>query len=160
MTFLRSPTVHQLGEGAGLALDAFRLMAIGADAGALVAAFDARLGPPGRAALGAMHLLVREIGAAGGRRVMVACPGCCRLTGDELGLFGLLSAAQSRDDARIDAHLAWLLAGRKSDTARSAALAFGGLFKLARLMIEGAPQQSSGAPRLAAFPTMRAAGPA
>lgn len=160
MTFLSTPILHHLGEGAALVLDAFRMMAVGGETGAVVAAFDARLGPPGRLALGALHLFVHEIGAADGRRLKIACPGCCRLTGDELSVIGLLSAAQARDTARVDAHLVWLFAGRESDTARAAALAFGRLFRGAHLVIDGAPRETPETPGLAAFPGARAAGTA
>ena len=145
MIFLNSPTVQQLGEGAELALHAFRLMAAGADASALVAAFDARLGPPGREALGAMHVLVHEIAAAGGRRLTIACPGCCRLTGDELSVLGLLAAAQGHDLDRMSPHVRCLLAGRASETAGRAALAFGGLLRDAGLPVEAAPGDSAAA---------------
>lgn len=158
MTFVKSLTVHQLGEGAGFALDAFRIMAAGGDQSGIVAAFDARFGFPGRAALGAMHMLVREIGTAGGRRVTVACPGCCRMTGDELSLLALLSAAQLREHRRLDAHVSWLLAGRDSETARSAALAVGGLFKGAGLAIEGPPVDVSAPARMSPFAVMRVVG--
>jgi hypothetical protein len=135
-------------------------MAAGADQSAVVAAFDARLGFPGRAALGAMHMLVREIGTAGARRVSVACPGCCRMTADELSFLALLSAAQLRDHALADAHVTWLLAGRHSETARSAALAIGGMFKAAGLIIEGPPVELIATPRAPRFPVLRAVGKA
>lgn len=158
MTFVKSLTVHQLGEGAALALDAFRIMAAGSDPGAVVAAFDARFGFAGRAALGALQLLVREIGTAGGRRVTIACPGCCRMTGDELSVLALLAAAQRRDHQRLGAHLYWLLAGRDSETARVSALAAAGLFRGAGLSIADPPVDVSPPSRLAAFPAMGAIG--
>jgi hypothetical protein len=105
-------------------------------------------------------MLVREIGTAGARRVSVACPGCCRMTADELSVLALLSAAQARDHALADAHVTWLLAGRHSLTARSAALAVGGLFKAAGLIIEGPPVELSAASRAPRFPVLRAVGEA
>lgn len=158
MTFVNLLTVHQLGAGAALALDAFRIMAAGGDPGAVVTAFDRQFGLAGRAALGALQLLVREIGSAGARRVSIACPGCCRMTSDELSVLAMLSAAQRGDHQRLAAHLAWLLAGPDSDTARVSALAVGGLFKGAGLAIEGPPVEVSSPARPAAFPVMRAAG--
>ncbi len=136
MTFLRTFTVHHLDDGGRLALTAFRTMATGADASELMNLFNARLGFSGTAALGAMHLLVKEIGTVGARRVTIACPGCCHVTADELSLVALLAAGQARDHARLESHVAWLLAGRRSETARASALGVGGIFKAAGLTID------------------------
>lgn len=136
MSFVRSPTTHQLGDGARLALSAFRCMAAGCDHSEVAAAFDGRLGVAGRAALGALLLLVREIGTAGARRVVIGAPGGCRLTADEVSVLALLAAAQRRDHTRIDAHARWLMAGRESATMRTAAMAVGGLFRGADLAID------------------------
>lgn len=157
MSFVRSPTAHQLGDGALLVLTAFRCMAAGCDQSEIASAFQSRLGVAGQAALGALSLLAWEIGTIGGRRVVIAAPGACRLTADEVGTLALLAAAQTRDDARIDAHIAWLLAGRDSETARAAALAVGGLFKGAGLTLENScgeispPARSSGRPPVSAI---------
>jgi hypothetical protein len=160
MTFVRHLTLRQLGEGDALALHAFRAMAARCDQSAVLAAFDTRLGFPGRAALGALHILVRELGVTGGRRLTIACPGCCQVTADELSLIALLSAAQKRDHQRLDAHLGWLLAGRSSETARSAALAFAGLFQGAMLAIDGPPADLSPSSQDGVFPAIREAGSA
>ncbi|MDZ7627430.1 MAG: hypothetical protein U5J99_03345 [Parvularculaceae bacterium] len=158
MSFIKSITVHALGEASGLALSAFRMMAAAADSSEIVDRFDAHFGVTGRAGLGAMHLLVREIGTAGARRLCVACPGCCRMTADELSVLALLSAAQARDHARVEAHLIWLLAGRTSETARSAALAIGGLFKSAGLTIENPGVEGSAPARAPGRAALHAAG--
>ncbi|MFN3960003.1 MAG: hypothetical protein ACK4NP_08830 [Parvularculaceae bacterium] len=129
--------VPRLGAGPALALDAFRLMATGSDECGLVARFDDEFGFAGRAALGAMHLLVREIGMRGCRRMTIACPGCCRLTDDEWRILALLGAAQARDVSRVDFHLSCLFAGRGSETARAAALALGGLFRAVGRELDG-----------------------
>lgn len=136
MTFVSILSAQQLDAGAQLALNALRCVAIGCDDSEVVAAFDLRFGIAGRAALGALFLLVREIKAAGRRPIAVAAPGSCRLTADEAITLALLSAGQTRDDCGIDGHVAALLAGRDSVTARRAALAVGGLFKAAGLTLE------------------------
>ncbi len=136
VTFVPSLSAQHLGEGALLALNALRCMAIGCDESEVVAAFDSRFGVAGRAALGALFLLVREIAAAGRRPIAVAAPGSCRLTADEAITLALLSAGQARDDCGIVGHVAALLAGRESVTARRAAVAVGGLFKAAGLTLE------------------------
>ncbi len=148
MTFVKSIAVHQFGDASALVLAAFRVIAAGADYGDLVREFDARFDFAGRAELGALHMLVREIGTFGARRVSIACPGCCRLTGDELSVLALLKAAQARDHALVDAHIAWLLAGRDNQTARAAAMAIGGLFTGAGLIFD-APAVEVSAPRRA-----------
>ncbi len=135
MTFVSFPSTNNLSEGEQLALNAFRCMAIGCDESDLVAAFDARFGVAGRLALGALFLLVREMGAVGGRQFAVAAPGSCRLTADEAGALALLSAGQQRDECRLDAAIAALFAGRDWASARAAAVALGGLFKAAGLTL-------------------------
>jgi hypothetical protein len=137
MSFDALRTVPRLGAGSALALEAFRLMATGSDESALVARFDAEFGLAGRAALGAMHLLVREIGMRGCRRLTIACPGCCRLTDDEWRILALLGAAQARDVSRVDFHLSCLFDGRGGETARAAAMALGGLFRAAGRELDG-----------------------
>lgn len=159
MSFVSSPTAPQLGEGALLVLTAFRCMAAGCDQSEVAAAFESRLGVAGRAALGALLLLVREIGTIGGRKVLIAAPGSCRLTADELSTLALLAAAQSRDEPRVAAHIAWLLAGRDSETARAAVLAVGRLFAGAGLALDNLgieisrPPSSSRHPRVKAVST-------
>lgn len=160
LSFVQSITVHSLGEAGSLALAAFRSMAAGADQGDLVQRFDGQFGYAGRAALGALHMLVREIGTVGARRVCIACPGCCRMTADEMSVLALLSAAQARDHALVAAHIAWLLAGRDSDTARSAALAIGGLFKSAGLTLENPGVEISAPVRPAGRAVLSVAGEA
>jgi hypothetical protein len=111
-------------------------MAIGCDDAEIVAAFDARFGVAGRAAMGALFLLVREIGARSKRPICISAPGSCRVTADEVIALAVLSSGQARDRCRIDGHIAALLAGRESPTARAAAIAIGGLFKAAGLALE------------------------
>jgi hypothetical protein len=136
MAFVTHPSANQLGDGGFLALQAFRCLAAGCDEEEILGLFDARLGILGRAALGALLMLVREIGRAGGRGVVIGAPGSCRLTADEVSALGLLGAAQSNDQERISAHIAWLFAGRESETARAAARAISCLFKEAGLALE------------------------
>jgi len=137
MSFDALRPMPRLGAGSVLALDAFRLMATGSDDGGLVARFDAEFGFAGRAALGALHLLVREIGMRACRRLTIACPGCRRLTDDEWRILALLGAAQARDVSRVDFHLACFIAGRGGETARAAAMALGGLFRDAGRDLDG-----------------------
>lgn len=129
MSFDALGTVPRLGAGSALALDAFRLMATGSDESRLLARFDDEFGLAGRAALGAMQLLVREIAMRGCRRMRIACPGWRRPTDDERIILALLGAAQARDDPRVDFLLSWLFAGRAGETARAAAMALGRLFR-------------------------------
>ncbi len=147
MPFVGTCSVRDFGEGARLALDAFRVMAAGGDQSAIVEAFDARLGVLGRGALGALHILVREISAVGRRRVAVAFPGCPRMTADELSVLAMMSAAQRRDHPMVERHLVWILAGRDSETARSAATAIGGILSGAGLTISGPPVTLAATPR-------------
>ncbi|MFN0025057.1 MAG: hypothetical protein ACKVS5_14275 [Parvularculaceae bacterium] len=147
MTFIKTMNIHDLGVGPALALRAFRSMAAGCDHADLVRRFDEVFGFAGRAALGAMHMLVKEIGVAGGRRVAVACPGCCKLTADELSVLALLSAAQERNDPLIEAHAAWLMAGQPAATARAAAIAVSAVFKIAGLTLARPPVEISARPR-------------
>ena len=157
MTLIRSFTLREFGEGSRLALDAFRMMAAGGDHSAIVEAFDARLGVLGRGALGALHILVREISAVGRRRVAVACPGCNCMTADELSVLALMSAAQRRDHPMVERHLVWILAGRDSESARSAATAIGGIFSGAGLTITGPPVNPEVTPRATKGQALRVA---
>lgn len=66
-------------------------------------------------ALGALYALVMVIGRTGRRRLTIHPPGCVGCTADEQVLTAMIAAAQDGDDARLDAHLAWVL-GRPADT--------------------------------------------
>jgi hypothetical protein len=143
MAFVITPTTNQLSEGAQFALNAFRCMAANTDPSDVIAAFDQRLGVTGRATLGAFHLLAREMGTAGVRRIAIAAPGSCRVTRDELGVLALLSAAQALDGTRTAAQVAWLLGGRRNETLAAAASAIGSAFKSAGLSVDSSGLENS-----------------
>lgn len=146
MTFVRSLPLPDLGLGAGYALWGFRAAAVHhGDCPALIDAFQSTFGGTGREALSSLHVFVRILGCDGGRRIVLAPPGCCRVTPDELSIVAALSAAQENAEARRDAHLAWLTGGLNEERARAAADLVGAAFARAHLRIE-APEIEVSAP--------------
>jgi len=100
-------------QGEHMLLWAFRATAFGAGDCRLVRRqFEEACGPLGLEALTALRVFVRELGLGGRRKVTLAAPGSRRLTRDELCILSVFAAAQSEEYARMEAHLAWLLADR------------------------------------------------
>ena len=111
----RRPDDHarfcDLSHGEHMLLWAFRAAAFGAGDCRLVRRqFEESCGPLGIEALTALTVFVRELGLSGRRKITLAAPGSYRLTRDEQSVLALFAAAQAEDYARLDAHLAWLLA--------------------------------------------------
>lgn len=159
MPFSTAITIPDLGPGAGYALWGFRAAATGhVSCPALVNGYEDAFGDFGRPALGALRMLAREIGSAGGRRVTIAAPGCCCVTADELSIVALLSAAQAKDTALCDAHLSWLMCGRGERGARAAAMSLGGIFASAGMTIERPEIELKGPAAVKPFRSFHAAG--
>lgn len=59
----------------------------------------------------ALTVFVQQLAVQGRRTVSLAPPGCLTLTRDEQLVVAVFAAAQAGDQDRLDAHLAWLLAG-------------------------------------------------
>lgn len=142
MTFVASLTIPQLGVGAGYALWGFRAIAIGhRDCPALVRGFERLFEEKSTAARNAVYQFAGAISTCGNRRIAVAEPGSCGVTSDELSIVAVLAAAQRSDAERRDAHLLWLLAQRKNESAGRAADSVGLMFKAAGLLIDQPPIQ-------------------
>ncbi|WP_332765404.1 hypothetical protein [Phenylobacterium sp.] len=104
--------LDELCQGEHMLLWAFRALAIGAGDCRLVRQqFDDACGPVGVEALAALTVFVRELARGGRRKITLAAPGSMRITRDEQLILALFAAAQAEDYARLEAHLAWLLAG-------------------------------------------------
>ncbi|WP_309644031.1 hypothetical protein [Phenylobacterium sp.] len=104
--------LDDLTQGEHMLLWAFRALAIGArDCRLIHRQFDEACGPAGGEALAALSVFVGELGRSGRRKVTLAAPGSLRITRDEQLILALFAAAQAEDYARLEAHLAWLLAG-------------------------------------------------
>ena len=132
-----SVSVVELGAGGGYAIWGFRAAAVGyVQCPALVRGYNDVFGEYGRPALEGLHMLAREIGNSGGRRVTIAYLGCGCATADELSIVALLSAAQEKDDVLREAHLSWLMCGRCKEGARTAATVVGETFGAAGMRIE------------------------
>lgn len=98
-------------QGEHMLLWAFRATAFGAgDCHLIRRQFEESCGPMGVQALTALSVFVRELGQNGRRKVTLAASGSYRLTRDEQSILALFAAAQAEDYARMEAHLAWLLA--------------------------------------------------
>ncbi|MEM9937969.1 MAG: hypothetical protein AAF768_03905 [Pseudomonadota bacterium] len=110
--FLSGVHVPDLGLGAGIALWSFRACARGgAKCCTLVRGFERTFGEDGPSALAGVLDFARSLGNDGRRGILLAMPGCARVTADELSIVACLSSAQARDCALCDAHLSWLYAG-------------------------------------------------
>lgn len=104
--------LDELSQGEHMLVWAFRTLAIGAhDCGLVRRQFEDACGPVGVEALAALTVFVGDLGRTGRRRIVLAAPGSMRLTRDEQLILALFAAAQAEDYARLEAHLAWLLAG-------------------------------------------------
>ncbi|MES2897555.1 MAG: hypothetical protein V4759_16155 [Pseudomonadota bacterium] len=104
--------LDELSQGEHMLLWAFRALAIGArDCRLIHRQFEDACGAAGAEALAALTVFVRELALNGRRRITVAAPGSRCVTRDEQLILALFAAAQAEDYARLEAHLAWLLAG-------------------------------------------------
>lgn len=72
--------------------------------------FERACGMAGFEALNALEVFVRELARRGRRKVTLCVPGSYRLSRDEQLVVAIFAAAQAEDYARLEAHLAWLLA--------------------------------------------------
>lgn len=105
--------LSDLTQGEHMLLWAFRAAAFGAgDCHLIHRQFEDACGPMGMEALTALTVFVRELGVGGRRKVSLAAPGSFRLTRDEQSVLALFASAQADDYARLEAHLAWLLADK------------------------------------------------
>ncbi|MEO0550454.1 MAG: hypothetical protein AAFZ91_11085 [Pseudomonadota bacterium] len=110
--FLHGIHIPDLGLGAGIALWSFRACARGgAKCCSIIRGFEKTFGGDGPNALASMLEFTKSLGNDGRRSILLATPGCARVTADELSVVACLSAAQSKDSALCDAHLSWLFAG-------------------------------------------------
>jgi hypothetical protein len=103
--------LSDLTQGEHMLLWGFRAAAFGvADCRLVRRQFEEACGPLGLEALTALTVFVRELGLGGRRKISLAAPGSYRLTRDEQTVLALFASAQAEDYARLEAHLAWLLA--------------------------------------------------
>ena len=103
--------LSDLTQGEHMLLWGFRAAAFGVGGCELVRRqFDEACGPLGLEALTALTVFVRELGLTGRRKITLAAPGSHRLTRDEQSVLAVFASAQTEDYARLEAHLAWLLA--------------------------------------------------
>jgi hypothetical protein len=103
--------LQDLTRGEHMLLWSFRAMAVGRGDCVLVRRqFEDTCGALATEAQAALGVFVRELGAAGRRKVTLAAPGSFRLTCDEQLVLAVFAAAQEEDYVRMEAHLAWLLA--------------------------------------------------
>ena len=116
MALVRSMTLPQLGIGASYAIWGFRAAATGhSDCPTLMKGYERAFHEDGEYALHLMRELARIFGNKGRRRIVLAGPGCCAVTADELSIVAMLSAAQDKDDVRRNAHITWLM-GKSGET--------------------------------------------
>ena len=136
MAFVRGINIQALGAGAGFAIWSFRAVASGCrDCVSLRRGFDEAFGEKAPCALGAMMQFAKILGAAGGRRILLAPSGCCSVTADELSIVASLCAAQKGDLALCKAHLVWLTCAEGHGASLSAATCVSNLFYSAGMAI-------------------------
>ena len=121
--FPTSTRLNDLLQGEHTLLWAFRAIAFGAGGCPLLRRqFEDVCGPAaGTEAFNALTVFVRELGLHGRRRVTLHVPGTFRLSCDELLILAAFAAAQDEDYVRLEAHLAWLIAGEPSGVFGAAA---------------------------------------
>lgn len=103
--------LRDLSQGEHMLVWGFRAMAFGVGACPLVQRQYAQAcGVMGTEALNALEVFVRELARLGRRKVTLCVPGSYRLSRDEQLIVAIFAAAQMEDYARLEAHLAWLLA--------------------------------------------------
>ena len=102
---------------------AFRSIAFGAGGCPLLKRqFEDICGPAaGTEAFNALTVFVRELALHGRRKVTLHVPGSFGLSRDEQLILAAFAAAQDEDYARLEAHLAWLLAAEPSGVFGAAA---------------------------------------
>lgn len=120
------PAPASLGEllqGEHTLIWAFRAIALGAGGCPLLKRqFEDICGPAaGTEAFSALSVFVRELARHGRRKVTLHVPGSFRLSGDEQLILAAFAAAQEDDYVRLEAHLAWLIAGEPSGVFGAAA---------------------------------------
>lgn len=114
--------LRELGYGEHLVVWGFRAVVSGRGECPVVAReFKAACGELAGEARGALTVFVQQLAAQGRRAVCLAPPGCLTLTRDEQLLTAVFAAAQADDEARLSAHLSWLLAGPASPPFAAAA---------------------------------------
>ncbi|MAI91907.1 hypothetical protein [Ponticaulis sp.] len=102
--------LHELGDGAGYFMLAFRGIAFGKTGCKCLNKFYGELfGDMGDAVLSDIFSLTASLGRCGHRKIRLAQPGCAHVTLDEVSLLSALGAAQSGQDELHRAHLRWLL---------------------------------------------------
>lgn len=124
--------------GAGFGV--FALRAAARDMGAcwtVQECFDRALDADASAALDAIGQFARTLGQAGRRRVVLAMPGCVRVTADELSFLAALQAAQNQHPNVAEAYLCWLFAGRPTPAARQALADFADVITAHGLWVDG-----------------------
>ena len=103
--------LRDLSQGEHMLVWGFRAMAFGVGGCSLVRRqYDRACGVMGPEALNALKVFVRELAIRGKRKVTLCVPGSFRLSRDEQLIVAIFAAAQGEDYARMEAHLAWLLA--------------------------------------------------
>lgn len=137
MTQQKQVTLPDLGVGGAFALWGFRAAAIGhADCPALQSGFDRSFGEDAAPALHAICRLVKSLGMDGRRRILLSRPGCCAVTHDEMSIVAMLSAAQTGDGVRREAHLCWLMGKGCNFEAAAVATRIGEYFRGAGMVID------------------------
>jgi hypothetical protein len=103
--------LRNLSQGEHMLVWGFRALAFGVGDCPLVRRqYEGACGVTGSEALNALEVFVRELARRGRRKVTLCVPGSYRLSRDEQLIVAIFAAAQAEDYARLEAHLAWLLA--------------------------------------------------
>lgn len=140
--------LSDLTQGEHMLLWAFRAAAFGAaDCQLIHRQFEDGCGPMGMEALTALTVFVRELGIGGRRKISLAAPGSYRLTRDEQTVLALFASAQAEDYARLEAHLAWLLADAPRAPFPAAACLVAQAFAMNGLVLRLPTTEAAPAPR-------------
>jgi hypothetical protein len=140
--------LSDLTQGEHMLLWAFRAAAFGVSDCLLVRRqFEDACGPMGLEALTALTVFVRELGVGGRRKISMAAPGSYRLTRDEQTVLALFASAQAEDFARLEAHLAWLLADAPRSPFPAAACLVAQAFAMNGLVLRLPTVETAPAPR-------------
>lgn len=130
----------ELTRGEHMLLWGFRAIAFGRGGCALVRRqFDEACGPMATEALAALTVFTRELGMSGRRKLALAAPGSFRLTCDEQLVLAVFAASQEEDYVRMEAHLAWLLAGPPRPPFPAAACLVAQAFAMNDLVLRSPP---------------------
>jgi hypothetical protein len=104
--------LRDLGYGEHLIVWGFRALVSGrGDCPVVAREFRQACGDLAGETRAALTVFVQQLAVQGRRPVTLAPPGCLTLTRDEQLVAAVFAAAQAQDQARLDAHLTWLLAG-------------------------------------------------